>query len=1072
MNHESLLKNAGKEVPDIEAQAVEDDFGARKKQPGDKSQRSDPHAADYLKSVRSAREQLDLEPTRQNSHACRVELVAKLMETNMNTGLTAQVAAERLQTYGLNKLAEAKPDTLLLRLWRQINQILIWILLVAAVVSAAVQQWPEFGLILAVVVINVILGVAQEGKASKATAALKSMLSSKATVIRDGNRVEIDAQEVVPGDIIFVESGNKVPADIRLFQVSNLAVQEAMLTGESLPVNKTVKSLDLALGLGDRKNMCYSATLVIKGQGTGICVATGDTTEIGRIAELVSEVKETKTNLLLQIDAFGKWIGLVVLPIALATFLIALLTPINLSTSGASENGTTNVSSNKAQESFIIAVAIAVSMIPAGLPAIITICLAIATTYMAKKNAIVKTLPSVETLGSVMVICSDKTGTLTKNEMTVVATRTTDHLYAVSGVGYDPANGQVTSNDGTDPVSDKAFVDLIRGGILNNESRIERTADERGRNFVAPVGDPSECALCCLAEKSKLDFVKFKADFARVGVIPFESEHKFMVTFHKQPVDERGTYLAVIKGAPDRLASRSNKMLKEDGTEVDFDSQFWTEQVAQLSSNGYRCLAVCQTTISAPMLVDITGQGAAWLTKAEKPFLTFVGLVAILDPPREECITAIKEAHRAGILVKMITGDHPATAKAIGKQLGIVDGEHQQVLTGPEMDKMELGELDKHVVHCNIFARASPDNKISIVRSLQNCEKVCSMTGDGVNDAPALRAADIGVAMGITGSDVSKDAAKIILTDDNFATILVAVKEGRRVWDNLRKILLFNMPANFGQGGVIFIAVCLQWDVIPLTAIQVLYVNMITACTLGLILAIEPAESTVMDRPPRRLNKGLIGSFFYWRNIFVTFIFICFVLGSVSWIKALDPIKYGPSSQRSIAFNTLIFCEIGYAFNCRFLKLSSIHPRIFHGNPGAWVCAFLMAGLNVLVTYVPGLNTFFSMTGMDGTQWGIVIFFAVVSFLLVELEKVLSDPLRPFTQPIVRGMKGFFGMMPSCSRLVRTMQCCTVKQTAKPLNPIDPATRQGGSMRAVPEELLQSSENKESGAVTAPGDTK
>ena len=684
---------------------------------------------------------------------------------------------------------------------------------------------------------------------------------------------------------------------------------------------------------------------------------------------------------------------------------------------------------------------------------------------MAKNNAIVKTLPSVETLGSVMVICSDKTGTLTKNEMTVVAARTSSQQYAVSGVGYDPAEGKVSGNGESNPLSDQAFHALVRGGILNNESRIERTQDEKGRNFVAPVGDPSECALCCFAEKSTLALDQLKAIHPRTGVIPFESEHKFMATFHKNGSDE-ANYLAIVKGAPDRLAMRSSKMLSESGQEIEFDLAFWNEQVASLSSNGYRCLAICQTYVSAPALPDILSQGASWVSKAEEPFLTFVGVVAILDPPREECITAIKQAHSAGIIVKMITGDHPATAKSIGRQLGIVDEEHQQVLTGPELDKMSIQDLEKVVVDCNIFARASPDNKISIVRALQNRKKVCSMTGDGVNDAPALRAADIGVAMGITGSDVSKDAAKIILTDDNFATILVAVKEGRRVWDNLRKILLFNMPANFAQGGVIFIAVCLQWPVIPLTAIQVLYVNMITACTLGLILVIEPAESTVMDRPPRRLNKGLIGSFFYWRNIYVTFIFITFVLGSVSWIKAMDPIKYGPTSQRAIAFNTLIFCEIGYAFNCRFLKLSSLHPRVFRGNPAAWWCALFMGGLNVLVTYVPGLNGFFSMSAMDGPQWGIVFLFMICSFLLVELEKALSDPLKPCTRPIVLALRGAAGMIPSCSRLVKCCECF-VEQAPKPTNPVDPATKQGGSMRAVPEEVLNSLENKES-ATTAP----
>ncbi|KAH9257737.1 calcium-translocating P-type ATPase, PMCA-type [Batrachochytrium salamandrivorans] len=936
-----------------------------------------------------------LEPSSQTAHAVSMERMALFLNTDLVQGLTSQEAEARLAVYGPNKLKEPKPPSFLYKLWGQMNQTLIWILMIACIVSGALESWPEFGLILAVVVINVSIGLFQEGKASKATAALKSMLSSTATVIRDGGgRMEIPASEVVPGDVVFVESGNKVPADLKLFSQSNLAVQEAMLTGESMPVNKNVdKPVPLLCGLGDRKNMCYSATLCVKGQGFGVCTSTGDNTEIGRIAQLVQGVDSTKTQLMLQIDAFGRWIGMIVLPIALITFLVAFFSPIDISNDGSSDsvNGTVS-ESVKAQQSFVIAVAIAVSMIPAGLPAIMTICMALATSKLAKEGAIVKALPSVETLGSVMVICSDKTGTLTKNEMTVVKVRTLHALYDVTGVGYDPALGTVQG--GTE---DTATNHLFRNGVLNNESRIDFDV----KRTPIPIGDPSECALLCLAQKAGLVDTETKAQFERVGVIPFESEHKFMATFHRQP-SSQDEALVVIKGAPDRLLPKASHALDSNGGKQEVDAVFWTEQVVALSSMGYRVLALCETNVALSDVPAIVEQGPAYVSGAAQPFLTFVGLVAILDPPRESCIPAIIEAKKAGVTVKMITGDHPSTAKSIGRTLGIVDEQHSSVLTGPELDQMTPLELQKVVMEVNVFARASPDNKISIVNALKAIDKVCSMTGDGVNDAPALRAADIGVAMGITGSDVSKDAAKIILTDDNFATIIVAVKEGRRVWDNLVKILLFNMPANFAQGGIIFIAVCMQWPVIPLTAIQVLYINMITACTLGLILAVEPAEATAMSKPPRRKSKGLIGTFFYWRCLCVGAMFTTFVLGSVSWIKDYG---YDAKAQHSQAFNCLIFCEIGYAFSCRFLKLSSLNKRILRGNPGAWACALLMAALNVLVTYTPGLNDFFSMSPMDGMQWGIVFLFAVASFFLVELEKALAGPMGPYTQPIIRKFK-------------------------------------------------------------------
>jgi len=717
-----------------------------------------------------------IEVSTQNAHAVPWEKVMDLLKTDAVKGLTFTEAKTRLESFGKNKLAEAPPEPFWHKVFRQINSILIYILLVAAIIAGGFQEWAEFGLILGVVAINVTIGLIQEGKAERATAALKAMLSSKATVIRDGNRMEIPADEVVPGDLVFIESGNKVPADIRLVECTNLAVQEAMLTGESLPVNKKTQTLALKLGLGDRKNMAFSATSCIKGQGKGIVVATGDETEIGKINTSVAEVKEEKTQLIKQVDAFGAWIGMMVFPIAIASFLLAYFSP-------GKYNG--NVSN-----AFIEAVAIAVAIIPEGLPAIITITLSLGTSHMAKHHAIVKALPSVETLGSVMVICSDKTGTLTKNEMTVVAARTAEYLYKVTEVGYDPTGGKVMAEGPEAEPKDISLKEMTKGAVLCNDSRLERTTVKK-RAMVLPVGDPTEVALCTLGEKLQIAAEQLRSSMPRIGVIPFESEHKFMCTFHAHP-ENPAKVIVYAKGAPDRLVVKCATQLDASGQAVPINVEFWQQQAAELSGRGLRCLAICRHEMDKANLADAVAKGPAFVTLASEPFMTFLGLAAIMDPPRQECIQAIREAHQAGIVVKMITGDHPGTAKAIGEQLGIVDKEHGLVKTGPELDTMSMEELRQVVLKCNVYARASPENKISIVRALQAEQQVCSMTGDGVNDAPALRAADIGVAMGITGTDVSKDAAKMILTDDNFATILVAVKEGRRVWDNLKKLLLFN----------------------------------------------------------------------------------------------------------------------------------------------------------------------------------------------------------------------------------------------------------------------------------------
>ncbi|KAI8475579.1 MAG: cation transporting ATPase [Monoraphidium minutum] len=935
-----------------------------------------------------------------------LDAILKALGTTRD-GLSEQEAAARLERFGPNALTPPKKPGFLAKLWAQLNNVLVIILMVAAVVTAGLGDYIETGLILGVVVVNVVIGLAQEGKAEKAAEAIKAMLSSTANVVRGGQRSSVDASVLVPGDIVFIKSGDRLPADLRMLEVTNLQVEEAMLTGESVPISKNLIAVPEASGLGDRKCMAFSATTVSAGQGLGVVVATGDNAQIGQINRLVSQVTSTKTNLIIQMEILGRWLAIAVVIIAISAFLLAFL---------------------KAKEGFSqafeSAVAIAVAMIPGGLPALVTIVLALGTRKMADQKAIIRQLPCVETLGSLTVICSDKTGTLTKNEMTVVALRTASGLYKVSGVGYAPTGafslnqahtctchnthalpGLVTSVPPLQSNSDTelagAGVDGVRavleGAMLCNDSNLN-VAGEGAAAIYTPNGAPTEVALITAGLKAGISLTDLKASKPRIGSVPFESEHKFMATIH----GTAGRRVLFVKGAPDRLLPMcGGQLVSDDPQEVEaagfkagrvapLDAAFWTKAQEELSSQGLRVLALCKGELSPDE--EPTGLSPAALL-ARPPSLIMVAMIAILDPPRDEAIAAVKVAHEAGITVKMITGDHALTGLAIGRMLGIAGD--STVISGPEIDAMDDAKLRAVVNGCNIFARASPDNKLRIERWGR---QVVAMTGDGVNDAPALKAADIGVAMGITGTDVSKEASKMVLADDNFATIVAAVKEGRRVWDNLRKILLFNLPVNFAQGASIFWAYALGFHDAPLTAVQVLYVNLITAVTMGMMLAAEPAEADIMSRPPRRPGKRLLGKLVLWRCCFVSVLLVICVLGMYEVGNVLG---LSLARRRAEAFNTLVFGEIAYAVTTRFIKVSSFHPRVFRGNPLCFISIGVTAALQVGLTYIPGVNAFFSMDdGMSGFQWLRVFGCMVFVYIIVELEKTLVDPvLMPFVRP-------------------------------------------------------------------------
>jgi magnesium-transporting ATPase (P-type) len=701
----------------------------------------------------------------------------------------------------------------------QFNNILLYVMLGAAAITALLGHWVDTGVLLAAVMINAIIGFIQEGKAEAALDAIRGMLSPHAIVIRDGNRYEIDAAELVPGDLVVLGSGDRVPADLRLISVKDLRVDEAALTGESLPVEKGVETVAADVPLGDRYGMAYSGTLVVHGQAIANVVATGPATELGKINEMLAGIQNLTTPLLRKIDRFGRWLAIVILIIAAATFLFGTLWR-----------------GHSPAEMFMMVVALAASAIPEGLPAIMTVTLALGVQRMARRNAIVRRLPAVETLGSVTVICSDKTGTLTRNEMTVQRVVCAGHVFDVGGVGYAPV-GDFSVDGRLVDVSHHAVLQLaIRAGVLCNDARLLEE-DESWH----VEGDPTEGALLALGQKAGLSQASEKAAWPRLDSIPFESERRLMATQHH---DAEGKPWLFVKGAPESILDICAHQLENAG-EQSLDTDYWRRMATDTAAQGLRLLALAYKRAEPALgYLDIGDLAGGY---------TLLAIVGIVDPPREEAIHAVGECHRASIRVKMITGDHADTARAIGAQLAI--GVGKPAITGAEIAILDDAELRRVVMEVDVFARASPEHKLRLVQALQDDGQVVAMTGDGVNDAPALKRADVGVAMGKKGTEAAKEAADMVLADDNFATIATAVREGRAVYDNLKKFILFMLPTNGGEALVAIAAILFELA-LPLTPAQVLWINMVTSSTLGLALAFEPAEPDIMQRQPRPPRRG------------------------------------------------------------------------------------------------------------------------------------------------------------------------------------------------------------------------
>ncbi|TVO59030.1 cation-translocating P-type ATPase [Denitromonas halophila] len=884
-------------------------------------------------------------------HALPAEDALVALAVDEGRGLSTAELAERVALYGVNRLAETRPRSAWLRLALQFHNPLIYVLLVAGAMTFALDDYIDAGVILGVVLINAAIGFVQEGKAEKALEAVRAMLASHATVLRDGERHEIDAAELVPGDVVLLESGARVPADLRLIRVKNLRVSEAALTGESVPVDKSTEAVDVAAAIGDRACMAYSGTVVSCGQARGVVVATGRATEIGRIGTLVGEVQTLATPLTRRLDQFARQITAFILSVCVLTFAYGYW-----------------LREMPMLDIFLAMVGLAVSAIPEGLPAIVTIVLAIGTRVMARNRAIIRRLPAVETLGSVSVICTDKTGTLTRNEMTAVRVMLPGQTLSVSGAGYTPEGGFTCDAGAVDSADNAALQALADAALLCNDAQLKHGPDGEWQL----VGDPTEGALLTLALKAGLDAEALHAASPRVDVIPFESENRFMATLHH---DHAGHAYALLKGAPERVLALCVGSADGEG----FDAADWQARVDAAANEGQRVLALARCDLPA-------GTAALSMDDITARF-SLLGLIGLIDPPRESAVEAVAECQRAGLRVKMITGDHAVTAAAIGRQLGLAGGAS---LTGDAIEALDDAALRERVQDTDVFARASPEHKLRLIAALQAEGALVAMTGDGVNDAPALKAADIGVAMGNKGTDAAREAADLVLTDDNFATIARAVREGRVVFDNIKKSLLFILPTNGGEAGVILLAV-FGGLALPVTAGQILWVNLVTTITLALALAFEPGEAGVMQRPPRPPGEPLITRLLAGRIAYVTVLMMAATFAVFEWVLTRGA---GLDAARTAAVNMLVVGELVYLFNVRHFTASAFSREILTGNPVAVWMSALLIGFQLVFTYTPPMQQIFHSVALDAATWGVILALGAAKFLAVEAEKAVLRRLN------------------------------------------------------------------------------
>lgn len=872
-----------------------------------------------------------------------------------NGGLSSEDAVSRLETYGPNRLPEPAKRSPLIRFLRHFHNILIYVLLGSAAITAALGHLADTFVILAVVVVNAAIGFFQEGKAEKAMDSIRRMLALKASVLRDGTRRSIDGEALVPGDVVLLEAGDKVPADLRLLRVNGLQIQEAILTGESVPIEKHTRSVAATAPLGDRGCIAYSGTLVTSGLGRGVVVATGADTEIGLISGMLSTVETLTTPLVRQMNVFARWLTVLILLIAAVLLVFGYF-----------------VEHLEFSEMFMAVVGLSVAAIPEGLPAVLTITLAVGVQAMARRNAIVRRLPAIETLGSVSVICTDKTGTLTRNEMMAASVVTEAHVFSLAGAGYEP-KGEIRLNDVAVSAREHAILDeLGRSTALCNDASLH----ERGGVWIVE-GDPMEGALLALSGKIGIDIRKEVAGWTRTDLIPFDAKHRFMATLNH---DHENHAFVFAKGAPERIFSMCDKQRTVSDTTEVLDERYWHDKAEEIAAQGQRVLAVAVKPVTPRYTVlefsDVE-QG-----------LILIGLVGLIDPPRAAAIEAIAECNGAGIRVKMITGDHKATAAAIGRQIGLQNPD--DVLTGADLDGMDDPALAAAVLDTDIFARTSPEHKLRLVMALQSQGMTVAMTGDGVNDAPALKRADVGVAMGLKGSEAAKEAAEFVLADDNFASIAAAVREGRTVYDNIKKVISWTLPTNAGEALTIVVALLFGMT-LPITPIQILWINLITAITLGIALAFEPTEADTMRRPPRPRNEPLLTGELAWHIVLVSALFLSGVFGMYAY--AVDQ-GYSVELARTIALNTLVVMEIFHLFFIRNIYGTSLTWKAVRGTKVVWMTVIGVTVAQFAITYLLPLQTLFATVAVPFWDGVIIVGVGVVLFAIIETEKQLRLRLR------------------------------------------------------------------------------
>jgi magnesium-transporting ATPase (P-type) len=887
-------------------------------------------------------------------HELTAEAALSSLHATAN-GLGKEEAAARLVTYGRNKLPEPPRRSAVVRFLTHFHNILIYVLLGSAAITAMLDHLVDTAVILAVVIANAVIGFVQEGKAERAMDSIRRMLAPHASVLRDGERRSIDGEELVPGDIVLLEAGDKVPADLRLLRVHGLQIQEAILTGESVPVDKNTHPVAGDAALADRSCMAFSGTLVTGGLGRGVVVATGGGSEIGRISGMLSQVEVLTTPLVRQMNVFAQWL----------TILILLIAAILLAFGYFVEHYAFT-------EMFMAVVGLSVAAIPEGLPAVLTITLAVGVQAMARRNAIVRRLPAIETLGSVSVICTDKTGTLTRNEMMAASIATDQDIFSIEGEGYQP-KGAIRLSDAMVNGRDHAILEeLARAAALCNNAGLHE------REGVWTVeGDPMEGALLALAGKIGIDARAELSGWTRTDAIPFDAKHRFMATLNH---DHEQHGFVFVKGAPERILAMCTGQRKASGGIEPLNEAYWRDMADNIAAQGNRVLAFAVRPVAPEHTVlkfaDLEGP------------LALIGLVGLIDPPRPEAIAAVAECHNAGIRVKMITGDHAGTAAAIGRQIRLKNPDN--VLTGADLDGMDDAELAVAVLDTDIFARTSPEHKLRLVMALQAHGLTVAMTGDGVNDAPALKRADAGIAMGMKGSEAAKEAAELVLADDNFASIAAAVREGRTVYDNIKKVISWTLPTNAGEAMTIIVALLFGMT-LPVTPIQILWINLVTAITLGLALAFEPTEENTMRRPPRPRSEPLLTGELVWRIILVSIVF----LGGVFGIYAYA-IGKGHSVElaRTIAMNTLVVMEIFHLFFIRNIYGTSLTWRAVRGTKVVWATVIAVTAAQLAITYVPVLQSVFATRAVPLMEGLLIVGIGVLSFAIVEIEKQLRLSMK------------------------------------------------------------------------------